>query len=104
MADYCVVLTTTDSKDNAQALARAVVAARLAACAQIVGPIESVYRWDGEIDDAAEYQVWFKTRTERYDALAQALADAHTYDVPEIIRLPIDAGSAAYLRWIDTET
>ena len=104
MTEYCVVLTTTDSREAAQALARSVVAARLAACGQIVGPIESVFWWDGQLDDAAEYQVWFKTTDERYEALAAHIAEQHSYDVPEILRVPVEAGGASYLAWLRAET
>ena len=99
-----MVLTTTDSKEAAQELARSAVAARLAACGQIVGPIESVFWWDGALDESAEYQVWFKTTAELYEALARHIASNHTYDVPEILRVPVDGGGAPYLDWIRAYT
>lgn len=103
-AEYCMVLTTTDSREAAEALARSAVEARLSACGQIVGPIESVFWWEGRLDAAAEYQVWFKTTAERYEALAAHIAEHHSYDVPEILRVPVPAGGAPYLAWLRTET
>jgi periplasmic divalent cation tolerance protein len=99
-----MVLTTTDSKEAAQALARSAVEAKLAACGQIAGPIESVYWWDGALEDSVEYQVWFKTTADRYDALAAHIAELHAYDVPEILRVPVDGGGASYLAWIRAST
>jgi periplasmic divalent cation tolerance protein len=99
-----MVLTTTDSQDAARALARSAVEARLAACGQIVGPIESVFWWEDALDTATEYQVWLKTTGERYDALAAHLAERHTYDVPEILRIPVASGGSSYLAWIRAET
>jgi periplasmic divalent cation tolerance protein len=98
------VLTTVDSREAAQRLARSAVEARLAACAQVVGPIESVYRWEGSLETATEWQLWFKTTDERYAELAAHLGERHSYDVPEILRLPVEAGAAAYLNWIRAET
>jgi periplasmic divalent cation tolerance protein len=104
MTDHLVVITTIGGEEDAEKLARGAVAARVAACAQIVGPIRSLYRWEGEIQDDAEYQVWFKTTAERYPAVEAYLKDAHTYDTPEIIALPIPFGSPEYLGWVTTGT
>jgi len=101
---YCLVLTTTDSREAARELADSAVRGRLAACAQLVGPIESTYWWDGAVETAAEWQLWFKTTDERYVALAEHVRDRHKYDVPEIVRVPIEAGSPAYLAWLRAET
>ncbi|GGR75146.1 divalent cation tolerance protein [Streptomyces aureoverticillatus] len=98
------VLTTTDTPGKADALARGAVDARLAACAQINGPVTSVYRWEGAIDTAREWQVLLKTTTERYEALESWLVRAHDYDTPEIIATPVTRGSAAYLAWVAEET
>jgi len=99
-----VVLTTVGSAAEAQALARSVVAARLAACVQVVGPISSVYRWQGEVCAEQEWRCEAKTTTERSDALVEHIAANHPYDLPEIVAIPITAGSAAYLDWLATET
>jgi periplasmic divalent cation tolerance protein len=101
---YHQVSTTTDSPDAAAAMARSAVEARVAACGQVVGPIGSVYWWDGAVDSAAEWLVLFKTTADRSDALVEHLLSRHTYDVPEIIVTPVVAGNPAYLAWIDTET
>ncbi|MBW1598413.1 divalent-cation tolerance protein CutA [Streptomyces sp. JJ38] len=104
MAELLTVLTTTDSAESARALAAGAVDRRVAACAQIAGPVTSVYRWEGEVRDDPEWQVLFKTTTERYAALETFLAEAHTYDVPEIIATPVRRASAAYARWVAEET
>jgi periplasmic divalent cation tolerance protein len=101
---YCQVVTTTGSEEAAEALARAAVAARLAACAQVLGPISSHYRWQGEVTLDREWQVLFKTTAAAYPALERQLRDAHTYDVPEILCLPVTAGHRPYLDWLDSET
>ncbi|QEV17979.1 divalent-cation tolerance protein CutA [Streptomyces alboniger] len=98
------VLTTTDAEHKARDLARGAVGARLAACAQITGPVTSVYRWEGDIETAQEWQVLLKTTAARYAALEAWLTDAHDYDTPEIIATPVARGSAAYLEWVERET
>ncbi|MBM7172422.1 divalent-cation tolerance protein CutA [Streptomyces sp. G44] len=98
------VLTTTDAEDKARDLATGAIRARLAACAQITGPVTSVYRWEGEIETAREWQVLLKTTTARYAALETWLTEAHDYDTPEIIATPVVRGSAAYLEWVERET
>lgn len=98
-----VVLVTTDSEVAAQALARALIERRLAACVNIF-PIQSVYRWQGEIEQAAEWQLLIKTDWACLDELQTAICQHHNYDLPEIIALPIEAGSEPYLAWISQET
>jgi len=102
--DWLTVLTTTDAAEKAEALARGAVRDRVAACAQISGPVTSVYRWKGAVETATEWQVLFKTAGARYDALESYLREAHDYDTPEIIATPIVRGSADYLRWVEEET
>ena len=104
MAEFWQVLTTTDSAEEADRLARSAVQARLAACAQRVGPIASTYRWQGEVEIAQEWQVLLKTPADRFDALADHLREQHTYELPEIVATPILAGSAAYLDWVREQT
>ncbi len=103
MAEHCIVMTTAASRSEAERLARAVVEDRLAACVQMLA-IGSVYRWEGEVTDADEVLLLVKTRTELYAALEAKIAELHTYEVPEIIQVPIDAGFAAYLGWVDGVT
>ncbi|MYX75116.1 divalent-cation tolerance protein CutA [Streptomyces sp. SID3915] len=101
---WLTVLTTTDSEDKAQELARGAVEARLAACAQISGPVTSVYRWQGALETAQEWQVLLKTTALRYDELEAHLLVAHDYDTPEVIATPIVRGSTRYLSWVAAET
>lgn len=98
-----VVLTTTGNRDDAERIGRLLVAKRLAACVQVAGPIHSIYRWQGEIEAAEEWQLWIKTRRPVYDRLEQAIRETHPYEVPEILALPVAAGSAAYLAWLSSE-
>jgi len=104
MADHIIALTTTDTAAGADQLARAALGARVAACAQIDGPIRSVYWWDGALQESSEWRVLYKLRAERYDELEKLIRAVHTYENPEIISLDIDRGTARYLGWIDTET
>lgn len=98
------VLTTTDSHAKAEELARSAVEARVAACAQISAPVTSVYRWQGAVETAEEWQVLFKTSQDRYEALEAHIKARHSYDTPEIIATPVVRGSADYLRWVAEET
>lgn len=102
--EHAVVLTTTDSEQAARALADGVIAAGLGACAQIVGPITSVYRWEGEVRADPEWRVEVKTAGDRVDAVVAHLRAGHGYDVPEVIVTPITGGSAEYLSWLRSET
>ena len=103
MASYIQVLTTTETKADAQAIAHAVVEKRLAGCVQAIGPITSTYRWQGEIETAEEWLCVIKSRQDLYEALEEAILEAHPYDVPEILAVPVTAGSNGYLEWLDSE-
>ncbi|MFR9674668.1 divalent-cation tolerance protein CutA [Streptomyces sp. TR06-5] len=98
------VLTTIDSAEKAETLARGAIERRVAACAQINGPVTSVYRWEGTVQADPEWQVLFKTAAARYSALEAYLGEAHDYDVPEIIATRVVEGGADYLRWVVEET
>ena len=100
---YCIVLTTTASEAQAETLARQIVEARLGACVQIQA-IRSFYRWKDALCDQPEWQLSIKTRQARFEALAQFISAHHPYETPEIVQLPISAGSSDYLRWLDDET
>ncbi|MGW5100582.1 divalent-cation tolerance protein CutA [Streptomyces sp. NPDC004100] len=104
MAEHLTVLTTTDAPDKAHTLATGAIEHRLAACAQIDGPVTSVYRWDGEIRSEHEWRIHFKTTADRYDALESYLRATHDYDTPEIIATPVVRGSEAYLAWVSEES
>jgi len=101
---YCQVITTTDSRESAEALASGAVQARLAASAQVIGPIASTYWWKGKIESTQEWQVIFKAELGRYPPLEEHIRANHTYEVPEIYCTPMVAGHQAYLEWISTET
>jgi periplasmic divalent cation tolerance protein len=98
------VTTTTDSRQEAAELAKSAVRERLAAGAQLVGPIASTYWWEGEIESAEEWMVVFKTTAERFDELAELIAEQHSYDTPEIIAVPVVAGLPDYLAWVSEQT
>ena len=101
---YVQVTTTTDARAEAAELAKSAVSERLAACAQLVGPIASTYWWEDEIESAEEWLVLFKTSADRFDELATLITELHSYDTPEIIATPIVAGSMDYLAWISEQT
>jgi len=103
-SNHVIVSTTTDSADAARALAAKAIDVKLGACAQIVGPITSVYRWEGAVQTEQEWRVEIKTATDRLDSLVDHIKNHHTYDVPEIIVTPIVGGSDAYLSWLVDET
>jgi periplasmic divalent cation tolerance protein len=98
---FIQVTTTTDSLEAARALARSAIEARLAACAQVSGPIESVYRWQGEVETAQEWVVVFKARRDGYQMLEKHIKERHSYAVPEILATAISEGNPAYLSWLE---
>jgi len=104
VAEHVIVTTTTDSESAARELAAKAVEERLGACAQIVGPVTSVYRWEGEVRTDQEWRVEIKTTARRVPALTERLGQLHGYDLPEVVATPIDGGSAAYLSWLTAET
>jgi len=101
---YCVVYISVDSESAAATLAQALVQDRLAACVQSVGPVRSTYLWQGELKQDNEYLLIAKTRQARLEALTARVKALHSYDVPEIIALPIIGGLPAYLDWVQHET
>jgi periplasmic divalent cation tolerance protein len=103
MTDHIQVLTTTSSREEAERIARTLVKARLAACAQVLGPLTSTYRWQGAIETSREWLCVAKSRRELYDAIETAIRGTHSYQVPEILAVPVVAGSAEYLAWLDQQ-
>ena len=101
---YLQVQTTTDSRAEAMELSRAVVEARLAACAQVAGPVASTYWWEGGIERAEEWLVLLKLPACLATELTAFITERHSYDEPEIVALPIVAGSPSYLSWLTEET
>jgi periplasmic divalent cation tolerance protein len=101
MTDKIVVLVTCGSAKEARRIARAVVEQRMAACTNIVAtPVHSIYRWKGKVESAEEFLLVIKTTQGRFAELKAAVKRLHSYDVPEIIALPIAAGGTNYLNWI----
>lgn len=100
MAECLLVTTTVDSREIAGRLAEALVDRRLAACAQVSGPVASTYRWRGAVDHASEWICQLKTTRARLPALEAALDTLHPYDLPELTVVPL-SGSTAYLAWIE---
>ncbi|MEM9709211.1 MAG: divalent-cation tolerance protein CutA [Pseudomonadota bacterium] len=97
------VFTTIHTEEGAEALARAAVEQRLAACVHIE-EIRSVFRWEGAVQDEPEFRLLFKSTEAAFDALAALILEKHPYDEPALWSLPMGQGSASFYRWIDGET
>lgn len=100
MTDKRIVLTTTGSKDEARKITRALIERRLAACVNVVGPIDSVYRWQSAIEEAQEWLLIIKTSAAQFENVRNAIRELHSYELPECIEIAIEGGSAEYLNWI----
>lgn len=101
MTEHLIVLITAGSAEEATTVAQALVEERLAACANMVPGVRSIYRWEGTVHDDPEVLLIVKTRTDRFEGLARRVHEIHSYDVPEIVALPLVAGSTRYLAWLD---
>jgi periplasmic divalent cation tolerance protein len=99
-----VLCTAPAEGEIAADLARALVQKRLAACVNVLPGLRSFYRWEGKVADDAEVQLFIKTRASRFEALERFLSEAHPYDVPEILALPIERGARSYLDWLVEQT
>lgn len=99
-----LVLTNLPDEASAHALASRLVAARVAACVNILAPCRSVYRWQGKVEDATEVPLLIKTTAARYAALEAEIRAHHPYELPEVIALPITQGLPEYLQWVAAET
>lgn len=100
MNGFIVVLVTVGSPNEGDQLSRALVEERLAACVNRIGPVQSVYRWQGQVKQNEEELLVIKTKGELFDRLKQRVQELHSYSVPEIIALPILEGSESYLKWL----
>jgi periplasmic divalent cation tolerance protein len=98
---YIIVLVTTASKQEAEKIAEQVLKERLIACANIIGPVSSLFHWSGKTEKAEEYLVLMKSRKDLFEKLAKTVKALHSYEVPEILALPIVVGSKAYLDWLN---
>ncbi|MBM4271032.1 MAG: divalent-cation tolerance protein CutA [Deltaproteobacteria bacterium] len=103
MGSYIQVVTTAEKREDAEKIARTVVEKRLAGCVQILGPVTSIYWWKGNVETAEEWQCVMKSRSDLYGAVETAIISVHPYEVPEIIAVPITAGSQNYLDWLQGE-
>lgn len=102
--DYCAVFVTVNGEEQAKMVADAVLETKLAACVSMVGPIRSLYWWEGKVQDDSELLLIMKTRKSLFDRLKQAVLNVHSYKVPEIVALPITSGHEPYLSWISSST
>jgi len=103
VADCFQVTTTLPDEAAAHQVAARLVEERLAACAQVLGPVSSTYRWKGRIEQATEWYCNLKTTKTRLSALKKRIRELHPYEVPEIVAILIQDGDADYLRWIEAE-
>ena len=103
MSEYIQVTTATATRMDAVRIADVLVGKRLAACVQVVGPIISVYWWKGKIEKSEEWLCLLKTDKELYADIETVIREAHPYDVPEILAVPVIEGSKAYLSWMSSE-
>ncbi|HLH38240.1 MAG TPA: divalent-cation tolerance protein CutA [Bryobacteraceae bacterium] len=103
MTDKIVVLTTCDSEQEAEQVARRLIEKRLAACVNIVPGARSIYRWKEAIEEAGELVLLIKSRRDLFAALRAELSSVHSYELPEVIAMPIVDGSEEYLTWLDRE-
>ncbi len=103
MTDVVLVLTTVPSPDIGTALARALVQTRLAACVNVLPPMTSIYRWQGDLQHDSECQVVIKTVRPRLDAVRVLVRASHPYELPEFVVVPVETGEADYLAWVAAE-
>ena len=103
MSGQLVVLMTAGSREEADALAASLVGEHLAACVNIIPGITSVYRWEGEVQRDQEWLLVAKSHRDALDRLVERVGEIHSYDVPEVIALPLSGGSQRYLDWVDAE-
>jgi len=100
MSEEKLIISTAASRDEASRIAKALVQESLAACVNLTGPIDSVYRWQGKVENAQEFLLLIKTTSSKSANAIARLRELHSYEVPEAIELDIEGGSAEYLRWI----
>jgi len=98
--EYSIIITTFNDKNSAKKTAKLLVERRLAACVQMF-PIESVYLWENEICEDNETVLFIKSKAELYDQIVASVKENHSYEVPEIVQIPVTAGLPEYLKWID---
>ena len=99
---YIIVIVTTASKQEAEEIAQHLLRERLIACANIIGPVSSLFHWSGKIEKAEEYLIFMKSRKDLFEKVAETVKALHSYEVPEILALPIVKGSKAYIDWLES--
>ncbi|GAB6075875.1 divalent-cation tolerance protein CutA [Desulfurobacterium crinifex] len=102
-SEFIQVFTTTDKKEEAEKITKVLIEKRLAVCVQIVGPIESTYWWNGNIETAKEWLILIKSEKRLYKEIERVIKENHSYQVPEILAVPVTAGNPDYLRWLKNE-
>jgi periplasmic divalent cation tolerance protein len=95
-----IVLTTAGSQEEAKKIAQALVERKLAACVNVVGPIDSVYRWKNQVESAAEFLLIIKTTADAFERVSGAIRELHSYELPECVAIGVESGSSEYLNWI----
>ena len=100
MTDKRIVLTTAGSQEEARKIAHGLVERRLAACVNIAGPVESVFRWQGKVETESEFLLVIKTTAAAFERVRDTIKELHSYELPECVLLSVEDGSAAYLTWI----
>ena len=104
MSDTLLVLTNTPDLDTAERIARHLVEDHLAACVNRLAPCRSVYRWEGEVEEAEEIPLLIKTTVARYPEVEAAIRALHPYELPEVVAVRVERGLPAYLAWVAQET
>ena len=100
MSSYVIVIVTAANREEAMKIVRSLLEERLIACANIVGPVSSIFWWEGKMEEAIEFLVFMKSHEKRFERLSEKVREIHSYEVPEIIALPIIEGSPPYLDWL----
>lgn len=100
MTEFVQITSTSDQSHTLEQIARDLVQRKLAACVQISGPVTSIYRWQGQVEQASEWICHIKTARQHVDAIVKRIDELHHYETPEIIVTPISGGSPDYLHWI----
>jgi periplasmic divalent cation tolerance protein len=102
MTDKRLMLTTASSREEARTIASELVSRRLAACVNILGPVASVYHWQGEVEDSEEFLLLIKSTEAKFLPIQAAIRELHSYQVPELLSFTVESGLEAYLNWIAT--
>jgi len=102
-SEFCIIITSTDSRENATLITQTLLEKKLAACVQS-STVQSAYRWQGKVISSEEFRLEIKTRASLYDEVKAQITALHIYEIPEILMLPLMDGNAAYLKWIEEET